>query len=116
MKQLIELMFDVEQQLVRADQIGTQYGGQAGTATSAYGNTAQYTGRRMGSLSSFAGTQSFNTTAASGNVGITTNVNNASMTCQLQLPTVSLLTATAQHSTLAHLQTSSSAQSSTNSW
>ena len=76
-KQLIELMFDVEQQLVRNDQIGTQYGGQAGTATSAYGNTAQYTGRRMGSLSSFAGTQSFNTT--SGNlVGISTNVNNAS--------------------------------------
>ena len=76
-KQLIELMFDVEQQLVRADQIGTQYGGQAGTATSAYGNTAQYTGRRMGSLSSFAGTQSFNTTAANSTIGITTNVNNA---------------------------------------
>jgi hypothetical protein len=77
-KQLIELMFDVEQQLVRNDQIGTQYGGQAGTATSAYGNTAQYTGRRMGSLSSFAGTQSFNTTASSGTTGINTNVNNAS--------------------------------------
>ena len=76
-KQLIEMMFDVEEQLVRNDQIGTQYGGQSGTATSAFGNTAQYTGRRMGSLSSFAGTQSFNTT--SGNlVGITTNVNNAS--------------------------------------
>jgi hypothetical protein len=74
-KQLIELMFDVEQQLVRNDQVGTQYGGQAGTAGGASGNTQ--TGRRMGSLSSFAGTQSFNTT--SGNlVGITTNVNNAS--------------------------------------
>jgi hypothetical protein len=77
-KQLIELMFDVEQQLVRNDQIGTQYGGQAGTATSAYGNTAQYTGRRMGSLSSFAGTQSFNTTAGNATIGINTNVNNAS--------------------------------------
>ena len=73
-KQLIELMFDVEQQLVRNDQVGTQYGGQTGTAGGASGNTQ--TGRRMGSLSSFAGTQSFNTT--SGNLtGITTNVNNA---------------------------------------
>jgi hypothetical protein len=74
-KQLIELMFDVEQQLVRNDQVGTQYGGQAGTAGGASGNTQ--TGRRMGSLSSFAGTQIFNTT--SGNLtGITTSVNNAS--------------------------------------
>jgi hypothetical protein len=74
-KQLIELMFNVEQQLVRNDQVGTQYSGQSGTAGGATGNTQ--TGRRMGSLSSFAGTQSFNTT--SGNlVGITTNVNNAS--------------------------------------
>lgn len=74
-KQLIELMFDVEQQLVRNDQVGTQYGGQTGTAGGASGNTQ--TGRRMGSLSAFAGTQSFNTT--SGNLeGITTNVNNAS--------------------------------------
>ena len=73
-KQLIELMFNVEQQLVRNDQVGTQYGGQTGTAGGATGNTQ--TGRRMGSLSSFAGTQSFNTT--SGNLtGITTNVNNA---------------------------------------
>ena len=75
-KQLIELMFDVEQQLVRNDQVGTQYGGQAGTAGGASGNSQ--TGRRMGSLSSFAGTQSFNTTASSGTTGITTNVNNAS--------------------------------------
>jgi hypothetical protein len=74
-KQLIELMFDVEQQLVRNDQVGTQYGGQTGTAGGATGNTQ--TGRRMGSLSSFAGTQSFNTTAGNGTVGITTNVNNA---------------------------------------
>jgi len=73
-KQLIELMFDVEQQLVRNDQVGTQYGGQTGTAGGATGNTQ--TGRRMGSLSAFAGTQSFYTT--SGNLtGITTNVNNA---------------------------------------
>jgi hypothetical protein len=73
-KQLIEMMFDVEQQLVRNDQIGTQYGGQTGSAEGISGNTQS--GRRMGSLSSFAGTQSFNTTSGS-NVGITTNVNNA---------------------------------------
>ena len=57
-KQLIELMFDVEQQLVRADQIGTKYAGQSGTAS---GLPAGQQGRRMGSLSAFAGTQSFNT-------------------------------------------------------
>jgi len=75
-KQLIELMFDVEAQLVRNDQIGTQYSGQSGTAITNPG-TAQTGGRRMGSLSAFAGTQSFNTT--SGNVAnITTNTNNAS--------------------------------------
>ena len=58
-KQLIELMFDVELQLVRADQIGTKYAGQSGVAA---GLPAGQTGRRMGSLQSFAGTQSFNTT------------------------------------------------------
>ena len=61
-KQLIELMFDVEQQLVRADQIGTKYAGQTGTAS---GLPAGQTGRRMGSLASFAGTMSFNTTSGS---------------------------------------------------
>ena len=75
-KQLIELMFDVEQQLVRADQIGTQYAGQAGTAITNPG-TAQTGGRRMGSLASFAGTLSFNPTNA-GTANITTNTNNAS--------------------------------------
>jgi len=59
-KQLIELMFDVELQLVRNDQIGTKYAGQTGTAS---GLPAGQTGRRMGSLTSFAGTQSFNTTS-----------------------------------------------------
>ena len=73
-KQLIELMTDVEYQLVRNDQVGTQYGGNSGTAGGS-GNTVS--GRRMGSLSSFAGTQSFNTT--SGLVAnVTTNTNNAS--------------------------------------
>jgi len=75
-KQLIELMFDVEQQLVRNDQIGTQYAGQAGTAITNPG-TAQTGGRRMGSLASFAGTWSFNPTNA-GAANVTTNTNNAS--------------------------------------
>ena len=114
-KQLIELMFDVEAQIVRADQIGTKYSGQSGTAVGMAGNVtypAAYnitsgsvtanvgvagftytsnvsgqqigsvayvaaagsdigslgqvttfspqTGRRMGSLNSFAGSHSFN--------------------------------------------------------
>jgi hypothetical protein len=88
-KQLIELMFDVEAQIVRADQIGTKYAGQSGIATgvgtpatvytgtgpdsnpnntNAQANVAGYgvstttsaTGRRFGSLNSFAGTHSFN--------------------------------------------------------
>jgi hypothetical protein len=75
-KQLIELMFDVEQQLVRADQIGTQYSGQSGTAITNPG-TAQTGGRRMGSLSAFAGTWSFNPSGAAA-ANITTNTNNAS--------------------------------------
>jgi hypothetical protein len=54
-------MFDVEQQLVRADQIGTKYANQLGTAT---GLPVDQTGRRMGSLNAFAGTHSFNTTSA----------------------------------------------------
>ena len=61
-KQLIELMFDVEAQLVRNDQIGTKYAGQSGSAS---GLPAGQTGRRMGSLASFAGTMSFNTTSGS---------------------------------------------------
>jgi hypothetical protein len=71
-KQLIELMFDVEQQLVRADQIGTKYAGQSGTAS---GLPSGQTGRRMGSLAAFAGTQSFNTTSGS-LTNLDTNTNN----------------------------------------
>ena len=72
-KQLIELMFDVEMQIVRNDQIGTKYGGQSGSAQSISG--AQQIGRRMGSLSAFAGTQSFNN--ANGNTAtMTTYTNN----------------------------------------
>jgi hypothetical protein len=73
-KQLIELMFDVEAQLVRDDQIGTKYAGQSGTAS---GLPAGQTGRRMGSLNAFAGTHSFNPSAAN-IANITTNTNNES--------------------------------------
>lgn len=71
-KQLIELMFDVELQLVRNDQIGTKYAGQTGTAS---GLPAGQTGRRMGSLAAFAGSMSFNTTSGSVS-GLDTNFNN----------------------------------------
>jgi hypothetical protein len=68
-KQLIELMFDVEAQIVRADQIGTKYGGQSGTAGGISG--AAQTGRRFGSLNSFAATHSFNATGGSTSTFIT---------------------------------------------
>jgi hypothetical protein len=71
-KQLIELMFDVELQLVRNDQIGTKYAGQTGTAS---GLPAGQTGRRMGSLAAFAGSMSFNTTSGSVS-GLDTQINN----------------------------------------
>ena len=71
-KQLIELMFDVEAQIVRADQIGTKYGGQSGSAS---GLPNGQTGRRMGSVASFAGTQSFNT-ASGTTANLTTYTNN----------------------------------------
>jgi len=79
-KQLIELMFDVELQLVRNDQIGTKYAGQTGTAS---GLPSGQTGRRMGSLSSFAGTQSFNTTSGSTS-GLDTFINNESTDTPVQ--------------------------------
>ena len=84
-KQLIELMFDVEAQIVRNDQVGTKYSGQSGTAYGYAGNntnaqggnvalqTPLATGRRMGSLNSFAGTHSFNTGDGTGNLSVSTN-------------------------------------------
>ena len=85
-KQLIELMFDVEAQLVRNDQIGTKYSGQAGLAYGASGSASAnaqtgnvalqspvQTGRRMGSLNSFAGTYSINSGDGTGNLQVATN-------------------------------------------
>jgi len=71
-KQLIELMFDVEAQLVRNDQIGTKYSGQAGTAITDPG-TATTGGRRMGSLNAFAATHSFNAGDSTGNLTVSGN-------------------------------------------
>ena len=71
-KQLIELWTDVETQVVRADQIGTSYAGQSGSAA---GLPPDQTGRRFGSLNAFAGSQSFNTTSGSV-VGLSTWTNN----------------------------------------
>jgi len=80
-KQLIELMFDVELRLVRNDQIGTKYAGQTGTAS---GLPAGQTGRRMGSLASFAGTWSFNTTSGTLS-GLDTFFNNESTDSATQI-------------------------------
>jgi len=56
-KQLTEIMFDVELQLLRADGASIKYSGQAATQ-----GTAPNTGRRFGSLFAFAGTRSGNDT------------------------------------------------------
>ena len=54
-KQLTEIMFDVELQMVRADGASIKYSGQASSQASSPNN-----GRRFGSLYSFAGTRSGN--------------------------------------------------------
>ena len=56
-KQLTEIMFDVELQMVRADGASIKYSGQAATQGSSPNN-----GRRFGSLCAFAGTRSGNDT------------------------------------------------------
>ena len=57
-KQLTEIMFDVELQMLRADGASIKYSGQAATQGSTPNN-----GRRFGSLFSFAGTRSGNPTS-----------------------------------------------------
>ena len=57
-KQLTEIMFDVELQCVRADGASIKYSGQAATQGASPNN-----GRRFGSLYSFAGTRSGNPTS-----------------------------------------------------
>jgi hypothetical protein len=57
-KQLTEIMFDVELQMLRADGASVKYAGQASTTQSSPNN-----GRRFGSLFAFAGTRSGNPTS-----------------------------------------------------
>ena len=57
-KQLTEIMFDVELQMLRADGASIKYSGQAATQGSTPNN-----GRRFGSLFAFAGTRSGNPTS-----------------------------------------------------
>jgi hypothetical protein len=60
-KQLTEIMFDVELQMVRADGASIKYSGQTASQGSSPNN-----GRRFGSLYSFAGTRSGNPTSGTG--------------------------------------------------
>ena len=70
-KQLTEIMFDVELQMVRADGASIKYSGQAATQGSSPNN-----GRRFGSLYSFAGTRSGNPTSGTAVLNIATSDSN----------------------------------------
>ena len=70
-KQLTEIMFDVELQMVRADGASIKYAGQAATQGSSPNN-----GRRFGSLYSFAGTRSGNDTDGTSVLNIATSDSN----------------------------------------
>jgi hypothetical protein len=70
-KQLTEIMFDVELQMVRADGASIKYSGQAATQGSSPDN-----GRRFGSLFAFAGTRSGNPTSGTGVLNIATSDSN----------------------------------------
>ena len=70
-KQLTEIMFDVELQMVRADGASIKYSGQAATQGSTPNN-----GRRFGSLFSFAGTRSGNDTDGTSILNIATSDGN----------------------------------------
>jgi Family of unknown function (DUF5309) len=70
-KQLTEIMFDVELQMVRADGASIKYSGQAATQGSSPNN-----GRRFGSLYSFAGTRSGNPTSGTAVLNLATSDSN----------------------------------------
>ena len=70
-KQLTEIMFDVELQMLRADGASIKYSGQAATQGSTPNN-----GRRFGSLFSFAGTRSGNDTDGTSILNIATSDGN----------------------------------------
>ena len=70
-KQLTEIMFDVELQMVRADGASIKYSGQSATQGSSPDN-----GRRFGSLYAFAGTRSGNDTDGTSVLNIATSDSN----------------------------------------
>lgn len=70
-KQLTEIMFDVELQMVRADGASIKYAGQAATQGASPNN-----GRRFGSLFAFAGTRSGNDTDGTSVLNIATSDSN----------------------------------------
>jgi hypothetical protein len=70
-KQLTEIMFDVELQMVRADGASIKYSGQASSQ-----GTSPNNGRRFGSLYSFAGTRSGNPTSGTAVLNIATSDSN----------------------------------------
>jgi len=71
-KQLTEIMFDVELQMVRADGASIKYSGQSATQGSGSPNN----GRRFGSLYSFAGTRSGNDTDGTSVLNLATSDGN----------------------------------------
>jgi len=73
-KQLTEIMFDVELQMVRADGASIKYAGQAGTQPS--GSSGVNSGRRFGSLFAFAGTRSGNATSGTDVLNLATSDSN----------------------------------------
>lgn len=70
-KQLTEIMFDVELQMVRADGASIKYSGQAATQ-----GASPNDGRRFGSLYSFAGTRSGNDTDGTSVLNLATSDGN----------------------------------------
>jgi hypothetical protein len=70
-KQLTEIMFDVELQMVRADGASIKYSGQASSQ-----GTSPNNGRRFGSLYSFAGTRSGNPTSGTAVLNLATSDSN----------------------------------------
>lgn len=70
-KQLTEIMFDVELQMLRADGASIKYSGQAATQGASPNN-----GRRFGSLFSFAGTRSGNATDGTDVLNLATSDSN----------------------------------------
>jgi hypothetical protein len=74
-KQLTEIMFDVELQMVRADGASIKYAGQAATQGASPNN-----GRRFGSLFAFAGTRSGNDTGGTSVLNLATSDSNDTTT------------------------------------